>query len=337
MKFNPYVTTLVIGWIALLAVVSSEAQETPTRSIVEIGENLYRAQNNIHYTVFLVTEEGIVLADPINTDFSVWLKNELAERFDVPVRYVLYSHHHSDHASGGAVFRDSALFVSHENSVRGLELGPSDTPLEGDAAAMDANGDGRLQRGETSGFRESLFDLFDFDEDGEISGAESARGPANDVVVPDLTYKDRMTITLGGKDVELIYAGAVTHSDDLSIIRFPGARVMFGTDFVVGRQVPGWPVGRGLLDAWINAIRLAEALEYEVFAPGHGVVGTKANVAANRHYLEELRDAVASGIAAGASLEEMQNTILMESYQNWARYDQVHRRNVEGMYLMLTE
>ena len=43
-----------------------------------------------------------------------WLQRRARRRFNVPVRYVLYSHHHWDHASGGAVFADTAEFVGHE-------------------------------------------------------------------------------------------------------------------------------------------------------------------------------------------------------------------------------
>ena len=59
--------------VALLSpAVSASAQQTqPTRGIVNITGDLYRAQNNNHFNVFLVTADGIVITDPINRDFSV--------------------------------------------------------------------------------------------------------------------------------------------------------------------------------------------------------------------------------------------------------------------------
>ena len=47
---------------AFILAACAGAQEEPERSIVEIGEDLYRAQNGGHYTVFLVTDEGIILS-----------------------------------------------------------------------------------------------------------------------------------------------------------------------------------------------------------------------------------------------------------------------------------
>ena len=113
-------TVFVVGALALVSGPSALAQDEPFREIVNITGDLYRATNNAHHNVFLVTGGGIILTDPISTDFANWLKGELDERFGVPVRYVLYSHYHDDHASGGAVFEDTAEFIGHENTLVNL-------------------------------------------------------------------------------------------------------------------------------------------------------------------------------------------------------------------------
>jgi len=53
-----------------------QAPTAPQRAIVNVTGQLYRAQNNNHYTVFLVTPEGIIMSDPINRDFARWLKGD---------------------------------------------------------------------------------------------------------------------------------------------------------------------------------------------------------------------------------------------------------------------
>lgn len=122
-------TWSLIGLLAFAWLPSASAQQAgpPRRSITRITGDLYRVQNNDHYTVFLVTPAGIVLADPINVNAAIWLKAQLAERFkNVPVRYVLYSHHHQDHASGAAVFNDTAELIAQENFSRELKLSSSE-------------------------------------------------------------------------------------------------------------------------------------------------------------------------------------------------------------------
>ena len=94
-------SVLVLCTLALASGASAQQPPAPQRGIVNVTGQLYRAQNNNHYTVFLVTPEGIIMSDPINRDFARWLKGEFATRFKVPVRYVLYTHRDWDHASGG--------------------------------------------------------------------------------------------------------------------------------------------------------------------------------------------------------------------------------------------
>ena len=107
----------------LLALVTvGQAQPRgPVREIIPLTGDLYRARNGNWYTIFLVTRDGIILGDPINPAFATWLKDELGSRFKVPVRYVVYSHSHFDHAAGGAVFADTARFVAHEHMLRNLD------------------------------------------------------------------------------------------------------------------------------------------------------------------------------------------------------------------------
>ena len=69
------ITSVLVLCILVLAAGAS-AQQPPQRGIVNVTGQLYRAQNNNHYTVFLVTPEGIIMSDPINRDFARWLKAE---------------------------------------------------------------------------------------------------------------------------------------------------------------------------------------------------------------------------------------------------------------------
>ncbi len=117
----PLLTALFIAGMVVVPL-AQQQQGPPMRSITRITGDLYRVQNNDHYTVFLVTPAGIILADPINVEAAAWIKAQLTERFpQAPVRYVLYSHHHQDHASGAAVFNDTAEIVAHENFVAALK------------------------------------------------------------------------------------------------------------------------------------------------------------------------------------------------------------------------
>ncbi len=121
---TPMIKRMLMGGLLLAAVALAGAgpiatvatAQEPTRIITNIAGDLYRLQNNFHYSVFLVTSEGIIATDPINADAARWLEAELAERFNQPVRYLIYSHDHADHIAGGEVFADTAVVVAHESA-----------------------------------------------------------------------------------------------------------------------------------------------------------------------------------------------------------------------------
>ncbi len=97
------------------------AQQAPQREITQIAGDLYRFQNNFHYSILLVTSEGVIATDPIDAEAANWLLQEVEEQFGVPITYVIYSHDHADHISGGEVFQDAgALVVAHENAKRDI-------------------------------------------------------------------------------------------------------------------------------------------------------------------------------------------------------------------------
>ena len=305
------------------------AQEAPRRGIVQIAPGLYRAQNNIHYTVFLVTPEGIIMSDPINRDFAAWLKSEFTTRFNTPVRYVLYTHSHWDHASGGSVFADTAQFVAQANMPEALTLPAGDLPLPASMRARDTNANGRLDRREAPADMHETFALTDANGDGALSGAELARGALNDVVPPTITYSDRYTVTLGGRSV-VMYSTGEAHAADSSVLHFPAERAIFAVDTLQARRFPReiFPT----VGAWLNALRAMESLDFDIAVTGHGLNGTKRDVTELREYLEDLARGVSAGIAAGRSLPQIQASLTFAKYREWERYETLPATHIAQVY-----
>lgn len=107
------VTTAIGIWLATSA--PAEAQ-SPTRALTNVTGDLYRFQNNFHFSAVLETDAGMIVTDPINAEAAEWLKQEIATRFGKPIVYVIYSHDHADHIAGGEVYTDTATVVAHENA-----------------------------------------------------------------------------------------------------------------------------------------------------------------------------------------------------------------------------
>ena len=329
--------------VMLASTLAAQGPRGPARDITNITGDLYRARNGAWATIFFVTPEGIILGDPINTAFSTWLKEQLAQRFKVPVRYVVYSHSHFDHAEGGAVFADSALFVAHENMLRNMDGRYPHMP--GDM--LDRNDNGVIDREEIDiptktrpgvcGWGASFFTSWDHNKDGTVAPAELQR----DIRRPDIVYSQRMRLDLGGRVVELVHPG-LNHSDDATVMYFPAERVVFATEFLADalvttniRSLPSacGPFDGNPLSEWLKSYRTVEALDFDVLAAGHGTgLFTKADVAMTREFFEDLIAAVSTGITQGRSLEELEKTVLLEKYRDWAQYDRLRVYNIRSAY-----
>ncbi|MGI9418693.1 MAG: MBL fold metallo-hydrolase [Geminicoccaceae bacterium] len=113
--------------LAILITVPANAQDAK-RALEQVEGDVYRFQNNFHFAMVVVTDDGIVVTDPIDADAVAWLKDELAGRFDQPVTHMIFSHHHADHASGGQGWGDIEV-IAHENFPAHVEAGDVDTAM----------------------------------------------------------------------------------------------------------------------------------------------------------------------------------------------------------------
>lgn len=319
----------------------------PNFQIVPITGDLYRSGNGAWHSIFLVTDEGIILADPLNPGHAEWLKGELDTRFPgKPVKYVIYSHSHWDHAEGAEFFPEATV-VAHEGVLRNMDGRYPNMP--GDM--IDRNGNGNFDREDIDvptlanpgicGMSTSFFDQVDIDKNGIVPPAEFQRN----IVKPQLVYSDKMTLMLGGKTVELMHPGK-NHGDDMTVIRFPAERVVFATDMIADalvrndiRSLPSacGPLDGHPIDEWIRSYENVYALDFDTFAGGHGGFFTKADAALPIQFLKDLKTEVQAAIDAGKTLEQMKQEIKLEQYSDWAYYEMLREKNIEAAYLNLTQ
>lgn len=98
--------------------------------IEQVKDNVYRFTAGHYHSVFLVTDAGIFVTDPINADAATYLKAELAKRFDKPIKYMAYSHNHVDHTLGGEVFAtENVDVIAHDYAAQDLKWTQTPTAL----------------------------------------------------------------------------------------------------------------------------------------------------------------------------------------------------------------
>ncbi len=94
-------TQIAFALGSLLLATTAQAQDAD-RSITKVAGDVYRFQNNFHFSLVTVTDDGVVVVDPINSGAATWLKENLSQITDKPITHLIYSHSHGDHASGGS-------------------------------------------------------------------------------------------------------------------------------------------------------------------------------------------------------------------------------------------
>ena len=105
------------GAALLLAMLPSIATAGAPFRVDVLAPGVYGFRTDFYSNIFVVTSEGVIATDPISPMVAQLYKRAIREVTPEPVRYVIYSHDHTDHIAGGGVFRDTARFVAQEHAV----------------------------------------------------------------------------------------------------------------------------------------------------------------------------------------------------------------------------
>jgi glyoxylase-like metal-dependent hydrolase (beta-lactamase superfamily II) len=120
---------LVCGFTLLLAVALSaqNAGSVPRIGSVpaipakgyfvqEIRGGLYWVTDGLYNTMFLVSSDGVIAADPLPNLGARYLK-AIAEVTDKPVTHVIYSHEHTDHIGAAYLFPKNAVYIDQKKTA----------------------------------------------------------------------------------------------------------------------------------------------------------------------------------------------------------------------------
>lgn len=96
---------------------------------VEGTDGVYIFRYQGHQSMFVVTSGGVIATDPIGLRRPQAVQAYIAEIkkvTDKPIKYVIYSHSHWDHAAGGKPFKElGARFIAHKNARAQLQRLPN--------------------------------------------------------------------------------------------------------------------------------------------------------------------------------------------------------------------
>ena len=216
----------------------------------------------------LTGQDGKVLIDAGITASRPRIQDALSGLSKDPVRQLINTHWHFDHTGGNENFgRAGAVIIAHDN-VR--------------------------QRMSTD----------------QVMAAINEKVSASPgVALPVVTFGDGVTLHLNGDTLHVVHV-ANAHTDGDSIVHWQNANVLhMGDTFFHRESFPFIDLDSGgSIDGVIAAAEkgLQASNEQTRIIPGHGPVATRAELAAYRAMLVDIRGKVAAGIAAKRTLAQIQ-------------------------------
>jgi len=246
---------------------------------------------------FVIGDEAVAVIDTFfNSPAAEALLGEIRKLTSLPVRYVINTHHHIDHVAGNAVFLRQGAVVIAQRNVRDW-MKSENLRLFGDRITPE--------------------------REAQVKALEP----------PALGYEGELRLDLGG--TRLVVRSLPGHTGGDSIVQVPEASVAFLGDLFWRRSVPN------LVDAtvadWVGTLESftrGPAAAATRFVPGHGEVGSSADVFEFRVYLLDLRAAVGQHVKTGLNGTALRSAVLAQlslRYGDWAYYKSLAPRNVLDM------
>jgi cyclase len=146
-------------------------------------------------------------------------------------------------------------------------------------------------------------------------------GDVNRIILPTVTFKDRMTVFYGDTAVEFIWPGRAHTSGD-ALVLLPKEKILFMGDIAFFGVTP--LNGSGFVQDWIRVCdeTIADA-RVETIVPGHGPVGGKAELKEMRDYLALLQREGRRKFDAGSSAGRAAAEIDLGRYATWTDPDRI--------------
>jgi len=121
----PVFRLAVLGILCSFSIAFSSAFAQPSYDEPawhEFAKGVFSFETEYLNSVVLVGDSGVLIMDTYNPAHAQALKREIKKRFNLPVRYVVYSHAHADHLRGANVFSDTATFIAQQRQLPRLEF-----------------------------------------------------------------------------------------------------------------------------------------------------------------------------------------------------------------------
>src|SRR5882672_1027825 len=257
--------------------------------------------------IILTDDEALVIDSEITPAAARALVADLKAVTSKPVRYVVDSHYHYDHAHGNQVFMRDAQVIGHDNTRRRMLTNVLEqyTYLSS-VQPVPARVDALKQRIAQEADPQQKAAL---ERQVANSLAYLEQIKETKVTPPNLTFDRTMTLFRGGREIRLLYLGR-GHTDTDVVVYLPKERIVCTGDLM--ESVVSY-MGDSFPEDWIATLDKLKAIDFDTVMPGHGVVFKgKTKIDAFQNYLRDAMTQVTAlrkqGVSADAAAAKVDLT-----------------------------
>jgi len=274
---------------------------------------------------FIASSDGVVVFD---TFFTPTAAKELVEAVGhetkAPIKFAINSHYHLDHTGGNQVFTAMKVpIIGHEKLLE-WETTKNKRFLPEPAELARRRADAVKQLGETPADATEKRTQLErqirrYDEMASIV-----------LTNPTETLRSgTRKLRLGKRQVILFTMPGHTGGDLLAYI--PDANVLFMGDMGWRKTLPN--LVDASVGAWVLSLdKILKLYPTAKFIPGHGEVATADDIREFRNYLADLKMRVTKAIAAGMTLDQIKQKLVLPDQYSGFGFKNFATPNVEDMY-----
>jgi cyclase len=248
----------------------------------------------------IVNDKDVVVVDDHVSPAAAWvLLDELKEITDKPVRTVINTHFHFDHAHGNQIFDNNVDIIGHEFTRRMLLSGSTNMPLyKNYLAGLPRQAEELKQRAaaESDATRKVALQ-------GQVQAAESNIASQAELkpTPPNLTLRTDMTLYRGDREIQIRFLGRGHTAGDV-VVYLPKERIVCTGDFLTAALSN---MSDAYVNEWVTSLDELKNLDFTTVLPGHGDAFTdKAKIGYFQAYLRDVWSEVSRLKQQGVSAEQ---------------------------------
>jgi cyclase len=158
--------------------------------------------------------------------------------------------------------------------------------------------------------------------------------PTLTLCVPNQTFDGKLVFHGTWRRAELLTYGSGHTSSDCFLV-LPEERLAFAGDLAFFQSHPF--MGSSDPQAWSEVLERLEQSDIDTFVPGHGPVGTKADISLVRQYVTALEQLAAQVVESGGSADDAARQPIPAPFDAWSSGVLRFERNMRFLHQRLSD